>query len=176
MVTRKHVAIGGSIGAAGIIAATVMFAAPWEGGQRLHAFLDPVGVPTICLGHTEGVKMGDTATPEQCMTWAKQDMAGAYQHVTECIHVPLTDGPLLAFTDAAYNAGRAVVCGSTLQRLANAGYIDHACLQLVDAKGSDGLPTGWTKAGGKILPGLIARREAETIVCLKGIGALEATK
>ena len=35
-------------------------------GVRQAAYLDPVGVPTVCFGHTQGVMLGDTKTLEEC--------------------------------------------------------------------------------------------------------------
>ena len=48
------------LAAAGIAAALpliIMFE-----GTRQNAYLDPVSIPTICRGHTGGVKLGQTAT------------------------------------------------------------------------------------------------------------------
>lgn len=36
----------------------------WEGGMKLEAYQDSVGVWTIGVGHTGGVKKGDRITPE----------------------------------------------------------------------------------------------------------------
>jgi GH24 family phage-related lysozyme (muramidase) len=62
----------------------------------------------------------------------------------------------VAFTDATYNLGPSVVCGSDLQRLANAGDLPGACNQL----------PRWNKAGGKVVDGLTQRREMERRICL----------
>ncbi|HHP7177414.1 TPA: glycoside hydrolase family protein, partial [Pseudomonas aeruginosa] len=35
-------------------------------GRSLVAYVDPVGIPTICEGITAGVRLGDRATPQQC--------------------------------------------------------------------------------------------------------------
>jgi lysozyme len=110
-----------------------------------------------------------TQTQAQCEAWLAKQVAEDYAAVQRCIKPQLTLGQAVAFTDAVHNEGAAVVCGSRLQALANAGELDRACLQLVDAKGRDGLPTGWTKAGGRVVDGLIARREAEVIVCIRGL-------
>lgn len=131
----------------------------YEGTQHA-AYRDIVGGPwTICQGHTHGVKEGDTATDDQCHTYLQQDMGQAYAQVHKCITVPLTVSQEAAFTDAAYNLGPSVVCGSILQKLANSGDIMGACEQLMR----------WTHAGGKELPGLVKRREAERDLCLGGI-------
>lgn len=59
-------------------------------------------------------------------------------------------------TSAAYNVGPAVVCGSTLQRYANASEWPAACSQL----------KRWVYGGGQVLPGLVKRRDAEYKVCM----------
>lgn len=128
-------------------------------GQRLTAYADLGGVWTLCDGHTKGVKPGDTATIEQCRAYLEQDMGEAYSAVNRCITADLTIAQAAAFTDAAFNLGPQVVCGSTLQRLANAGDIRGACEQL----------TRWTKAAGQELPGLVRRRQAERDLCVEGL-------
>ena len=48
-----------------VAALAIAIAAPAEGLRQV-AYRDPVGITTICFGSTKGVKMGDTATFEQC--------------------------------------------------------------------------------------------------------------
>lgn len=146
-------AVGFMAGA--VIAAAAAIGAHFE-GMRTTAYHDVAGIPTICYGHTRGVKDGDTATPAQCRAWLQQEMADANAKVHWCIRKPMTLGQEVAFTDAVYNAGPAIVCGSTLQRLANAGDMAGACHQL----------PRWVHAGGKVVPGLVKRRRTEMQVCL----------
>ena len=84
-------------------------------GVRYTAYQDTGGVWTICYGHTHGVRQGDTATPAQCRAWLDADMPVAYAAVNRCITAALTVTQAAAFTDAAFNLGPKVVCGSTLQ-------------------------------------------------------------
>ena len=128
-------------------------------GVRYTAYRDVGGVWTICYGHTRGVKEGDTATPEQCMAWLAQDMPTAYAAVDRCISAEVTVSQAAAFTDAAYNEGPKVVCGSTLQRLANSGHVVEACHQL----------PRWAWAGGEKQKGLERRRGDETDLCTEGL-------
>lgn len=129
-------------------------------GMRYQAYWDAAGHTwTICAGHTAGVKQGDTASDAQCRAWIARDYGNAYSVVSRCIRAPLTLGQAAAFTDAVYNLGPQVVCGSTLQRLANAGDLNAAC---------DQLPR-WNKAGGQILNGLTARRGDERTLCKEGV-------
>lgn len=60
-------------GASALAIATAL--AGYFEGNRLHAYHDVGGVPTICYGHTQGVAIGDTATPAQCTAQLRRDMA-----------------------------------------------------------------------------------------------------
>jgi lysozyme len=140
----------------GVVLAATMSLGGFFEGRKLTAYRDTVGVWSLCDGHTAGVKAGDTATPAQCQAWLQQEMGDALAIVQRCITAPLNLGQLAAFTDAAYNLGPKVVCGSTLQRKANAGDLAGACAEL----------PRWVNAGGKPLPGLVARREAERKLCM----------
>ncbi|MDE2255366.1 MAG: lysozyme [Betaproteobacteria bacterium] len=124
-------------------------------GIRHRSYADVAGVWTICKGHTHDVRPGQVATDTQCEAWLKQDMGAALADVQRCIRVPMTPGALGAFTDAAYNIGPRVVCGSSLQRKANAGDMQGACAELLR----------WVYANGKKVAGLLKRRRAEWELC-----------
>lgn len=125
-------------------------------GKVNRTYLDPVGISTICYGHTgPDVHMGMTATDEQCQQWTAEDLLKADGGVRSCIARPMTDNVRSAFADLAYNIGVAKFCGSTLVRLYNAGDAAGACAQL----------SRWNKAGDRTLPGLVRRRAAERELC-----------
>lgn len=150
--------IAGSFGALAIAIASAV-AIHYE-GVRYTAYWDPLGrVWTICYGHTQGVKQGDTADEAQCRAYLSEDMGAAYAAVDRCITAPLTVSQAAAFTKAAENLGPQVVCGSTLQRLANSGHVVEACHQL----------TRWNHAGGHVVAGLTNVRGAETDLCTGGL-------
>lgn len=128
-------------------------------GKVNHTYQDIGGVSSICYGHTKDVRADMTATDDQCRAFLEQDMSEAYGYVMACIQAPLTISQAAAFTDAAYNIGKGVVCGSTLQRLANAGDVKGACDQLLR----------WNKVNGKVVQGLVNRREAEHELCTEGL-------
>jgi lysozyme len=140
-------------------------AAKWEGTRYVAYKPTPSDPWTICEGHTRGVREGDVATPEQCAAYKAADLLEAAQAVERCITHPLLPNQLGAFIDAAYNLGPAVVCGSTLQRKANAGDVEGACRELTDARNADGGRRGWSFAGGKFYPGLRARRIDDRALC-----------
>lgn len=146
-----------------IVAMATALAAPAE-GLRTVAYRDPVGIPTICMGSTKGVKMGDTATPEQCRQLLTAEMLEAVDQVDRCVP-GLPAHVAAAFADAAYNLGPAIVCDrnrSTAARLLASGRLIEACRELLK----------WDKArvAGMLvaLPGLTKRRAAEMDLCLNG--------
>jgi lysozyme len=120
-------------------------------GCRLAAYLDSVGVPTIGYGHTRGVTMGMTCTQEQAEQWLQQDVQVAVQAVNNLVTVPLTQQQFDALVDFAFNLGTGALQHSTLLRLLNSG----------NYQGAAGEFEKWDKAGGKVLPGLLRRRQAE---------------
>ena len=60
----------------GVIAAAIGLVAAWE-GRSLVAYVDPVGIPTICEGYTHGVSLSDVATPAQCDALTEQEVRRA---------------------------------------------------------------------------------------------------
>jgi len=128
-------------------------------GLRQVAYLDPVGYPTICFGETGGVKMGDTATLEQCKDMLAESLEKANAAVTRCTTVPLSDYRRAALVSFTYNVGGTAYCSSTLVRKLNAGDTVGACDEL----------KRWVKAKGLTLPGLVKRREQERQMCMRGL-------
>ena len=153
---RKKIAAGGLIG--GVLAAAALLIQPWE-GRELAPYIDAVGVLTVCYGHT-GRSTGTHVenrryTDVECDALLEADMLEAWRHVERCITAPMNTNQAASLLSAAYNIGPSVVCGSTLQRYANAGDWDSACAQL----------DRWVFAGGQRLRGLERRRAAERAVC-----------
>ena len=58
-------------------------------GLRHVAYLDPVGIPTACYGHTAGVELGQTYTTAQCEELLGEEFWGAVMTVHRCVPVPL---------------------------------------------------------------------------------------
>lgn len=154
----KRLGPGGSV-AALVLALASAVGAYYE-GMVPYTHADPVGIPTFCFGHTgSDVTPGRVAKPGECEALLQEDMAKAYGHVLRCITVPMNAGQAAALTSATFNAGPKIVCGSTLQRLANAGDWPGACAQL----------DRWVYAGSIKLPGLIKRRASERALCESGL-------
>ncbi|MES2103080.1 MAG: lysozyme [Pseudomonadota bacterium] len=126
-------------------------------GTRQQAYLDPVSIPTICRGHIGGVKLGQTATVDQCDDMLARDLLKADAEMRACVLVPLNPNQRAAFASFTFNAGGGNFCGSSMARKLNAGNYAGAC---------DELPR-WVYAGGKVLPGLVRRRASEKELCLR---------
>lgn len=128
-------------------------------GLRQAAYIDPVGIPTVCFGETRDVKLGDKYTAEECREMLGDRVQEFGAAVDRCVTVPLAPARKAAYVSFAYNVGTEAFCGSTLVRKANAG----------DAVGSCNELPRWTKAKGITLPGLVKRREQERQLCMEGI-------
>lgn len=140
-----------------IVAICIACIAPAEGLRRV-AYSDQVGVPTICFGETRGVKLGDTATAEQCKTMLADRVERDFlPGVKACITRPMPETRTAAFVSMAYNVGVETFCRSSVVTRYNAGDVQGACdamLLYVYAKGIK-------------LPGLVKRREQERELCLQ---------
>jgi GH24 family phage-related lysozyme (muramidase) len=148
----------------------------WE-GLRTSAYLDIVGVKTVCYGETRinghPVQLGMTFTPEQC-----EDMARI--RVTRDYFMPLVDkvpeftkAPVsvqAALTSLAYNVGtgdknRGAIGSSAAGAIGKFNY-PLACDNLLK----------WNKAGGREIQGLTNRRgmgdpgrAGEGEICVSGL-------
>lgn len=118
----------------------------------------PGDVPTIGFGETSGVKMGDRTTPVRALIRLQESAEAHAQGVRRCAPVPMLQREFDAFVSLAYNIGVRAFCDSTLVRLLRAGDYEGACKQILR----------WNRAGGKVLPGLTKRRQAEYRTCTGG--------
>lgn len=127
-------------------------------GVYLKPYLCPAGVPTIGVGSTEyenGVRV-TLADPPITLARAKQllmvQLTNKYAPgvVRLC---PRLEAPaeLGAIIDLAYNIGLGNLAASTLRRRINADDLEGAKAELKK----------WVRGGGKVLPGLVKRRNAE---------------
>lgn len=140
-------------GALSIAAPVVMM---FEGTAN-ETYLDAVGIPTICYGHTATAEPGMTATDAECAQLLQTDMRMALSGIAACVDGELQPNQWAALTSWTYNVGPGAACRSTLVRQINAGAPAEVwCEQL----------RRWTYAGGRQLVGLVRRREAERALCL----------
>lgn len=154
----KNLRIGPKTALAGVVLAATPMVAEFE-GLRQYAYFDPVGIPTICYGETQGVKMGQTKTKEECDKLLQGRLGEFAAAVDELVKVPMNTQMHAALTSFAYNVGVKAFGDSTLLRKLNRGDYRGAC---------DQLPR-WVYSKGYKLRGLITRREKEREVCLHGI-------
>ena len=144
--------------AAAIAAVAAAFIAVHEGlplnpDGTAKPYLDAAGIPTICYGQTgPTATSGARMTPQDCKALLEREIAKKYlPGVLACVDRPLTLPQAVALTSFAYNVGVRAACYSTLVRYHNAGDCPRAAAQFAR----------WTRAGGRILPGLVTRREDE---------------
>lgn len=116
----------------------------------------PGDVPTVGFGTTDGVKMGDTITPPKAVQRAYVDVAKYEGAIKQCVKEPLYQHEYDAFVSLAYNIGPKAFCGSTLVRRINAGDHPGACKEILR----------WNKVGGRVVNGLVMRREGEYRLCV----------
>ncbi len=131
-----------SLGALGIVA---------HEGMRKVAYVDPVGVVTVCAGHTATAKMGQVKTDAECAELLKSDVKHAEKAVRRLVTVPLTQEQFDALTSFVFNVGETAFAKSTMLKKINAS----------DCWGAGREFSRWTKAGGRELPGLVIRRASE---------------
>lgn len=157
--SARNVAVAGVAAVLAAASAAVPLIADHE-GVELTAYPDPVGIPTVCVGHTgPEVKVGQTWPLRRCMDVLAGDAVDHGLAIDRCIAVPVPAESRAAFTSFAFNVGPAAFCGSTLVRKLNAGDLAGACAEL----------SRWVRAGGRSLPGLVRRRAEERAYCERGL-------
>lgn len=137
-------------------------------GVFLKPYRCPAGIPTIGIGSTlweDGtpVKMDDAPiTMERALSLflltLKRDYApGTVRQCPGLLALGMTTGnwaPLNAIVDFAYNCGVGRLQTSTLRRKLNAQDWEGAREQLML----------YVRGGGRVLPGLVRRRQAESVL------------
>ncbi len=121
-------------------------------GCRLEAYKCPAGIWTIGYGHTAGVQPGQTLpSKEAAKALLKEDLKKYGGHVNNCVknvHIsfPLNQNQFDALTSFCYNCGN-----GTLQKLVSGRDAATVAEKILL----------YNKGGGKVLPGLVKRREEE---------------
>lgn len=131
-------------------------------GKYLEAYHDPVGIVTIGYGYTnragygDGVKMGDVWTEEKAERMLVEGLSRFADRIRPHFKRQPTPNQFGAFVSLAYNIGPSAFARSTALRKFNAGNFKDAADAILM----------WNKAGGKVLRGLVRRREAERALFL----------
>lgn len=138
---------------------------------RLTAYRDAVGVPTIGWGMTyypdgSRVQMGDKITQDQADDMfariLERDFAGPVRNALGSTDTsPAQFGAMVAL---AYNIGLKGFTGSSVMRRHKAGASDAEVTTAFQM---------WNKAGGRILNGLVRRRNAEAALYRSDWAAVE---
>lgn len=127
-------------------------------GLRYKVYRDPVGILTVCRGHTSPyLRLGQTYTEDECDLLFKSDVI-KHQVVIQpgnsqnCIrNVSLTPNQSDAVTSLVFNLGTTKFCRTTMARK----------LAAKDYAGAAGEFPKFKFAGGRVLPGLVTRRARE---------------
>lgn len=138
-------------------------------GRPANTYIDSGGVLTGGFGHTgpEVPKAGTPVPEHQALSWLASDLVdhgvglarpGCMSHQ---MIVTMPAGTLAVFQDWALNVGVNAACKkpSTLVKLVNAGDLKGACYQLLE----------WKYDNGKVIRGLVLRRERELKKCLEAL-------
>jgi lysozyme len=139
-------------------AAGVAFVGHHEGLKQV-AYRDPVGIVTVCYGHTATARMGQSYSKEACQALLQSDLRAAEAAVRRLVKVPLSQETFDALVSFTFNVGEGNFAKSRLLRKLNAGDYEGACREL----------PRWVTARGQVLPGLVTRRAEEMHLCLKGV-------
>lgn len=135
------------------------FIAKFE-GVRLLSYKCPAGVWTIGYGHTgEDVCGGMLITEEEAYELLRKDVENVVSMLSKFVEVQVTEGQFIALTSLAFNVGVGSVKNSRLLRKLNDGDYEGAAEEFTK---------GWNTCGGKVLPGLTRRREAEKEIFSNG--------
>lgn len=129
----------------------------WE-GLRLRAYRCPADVWTIGYGHTATARPGMVIDAAEAERLLRRDLRQFEDAVERLIHVPLTDWQFAALVSWTFNVGAGALARSTLRKRLNAGAYHEAPEQMMR----------WTRAGGRVLDGLVNRRAAEVGLWSRG--------
>lgn len=147
---------------AATVAATAQFTTHFE-GEKHKVYLDPVGIPTYCIGETKNPDPTRIYSSGECNALLRARMARDFgPQLVACVPNladPAHNFPFRALLDASYNAGPAAACRSPMARAFNAGRWVEGC---------KAFPNWFVTARGVKLRGLVRRREAERDFCLTG--------
>lgn len=126
------------------------FIEKWE-GRRLRAYKCSAGIFTIGIGHTAGVKEGDVITNEEATRLFHLDLHNHARGLAPAIKVPVTKNQYIALLSLAFNIG--------VSNAKNSDAVKY--LNRYEYQNSADAFLNWRRAGGKVIDGLVNRRNAE---------------
>lgn len=146
---------------AGVAVALFGLIASFEGKSNV-GYRDVIGVATTCFGDTDNVVVGKRYSDAECIERLDRQIAAHAAPVLEItpgLRAPERRNQLIAAVSLTYNIGAANYRKSTVARRFSAG----------DWRGGCDAILAWNRAGGRVIQGLVRRREAEREICLKGL-------
>jgi lysozyme len=151
----------GSVAAISVAGALAVQTVGGFEGLRLYAYRDVIGVWTACYGETAGVKPGMKFSKGTCSNMLVDSLIKHEQGMRACMAAPdaLPIKVYVADLALTYNIGAGGFCNSTVVRLQNAGALGASCAVF----------PRYNRAAGRVIAGLVTRREAERKLCLEGI-------
>jgi len=123
-------------------------------GCELKAYRCAANVLTIGYGTTKGVTEDMEITKEEAESILKEEMHEYEGYINDMVKVPLEQNQFDAMVSWVFNLGSTNLSSSTLLKKLNNSEYDEVPSQI----------KRWNKAGGKVLDGLIRRREAEALL------------
>jgi lysozyme len=128
-------------------------------GCKLKAYRCSAGILTIGYGSTNGVYDGQVINQLEAEKLLRTDLLIAEGTVSQLVAVDLSQQQFDALVSFTFNVGGGAFKKSTLLKLINQGETLVAAEQFLR----------WTKVNGKVIKGLVSRREAERGLYLRGI-------
>jgi lysozyme len=123
-------------------------------GCELTAYQDSVDVWTIGFGHTKGVEEGDEITQDEAEEMLASELDEYEGYINDMVECDLEQCQFDALVAWVYNLGPTNLKSSTMLKRLNSNDLDDVPNQI----------KRWDKAGGKVLAGLVRRREAESLL------------
>ena len=126
-------------------------------GEVLRVYKDPVGLWTLGCGHllTPGekktFKLGQKISRELSDEYLTKDLTWAAKAVETMVKVPLTENQKTALISLTFNIGKSAFARSSCLAFLNKGNYKISAQRILL----------WNTAQGKVLKGLVRRREAE---------------
>lgn len=123
-------------------------------GFSAEPYKDIVGIWTNGFGNTHSAQK--PVTVPQALGQLEKNAREAETAVNRCITRPMTQNQYDSFVSLTFNIGSGAFCGSTLVRKFNAGHSFGACAEILR----------WNRAGGRVVSGLVKRRQKEYQLCI----------
>lgn len=110
--------------------------APLEGSKKDKqgnniAYIDMVGIPTVCHGWTAGVKLSDKKTDAECEQLLAQELSKYNTQMKKNVRVPLSPYEEIAYTSFVWNVGVGAWNNSTLLKKLNVNDRVGACNEIL---------------------------------------------